>query len=104
MAKHRRHFASTEKVAILRRHLIDRIPISDLSDELDIQPTQLYDWLKKFFENGHSAFDTDRKSKADDNAKDEKIEKLEAKIVRKDAVMAELLEAHTLLKKELGEI
>jgi transposase len=104
MAKHRRHFAGTEKVAILRRHLIDRVPISDLSDELDIQPTQLYDWLKKFFENGHSAFDTDRKSKADDNAKDEKIEKLEAKIVRKDAVMAELLEAHTLLKKELGEI
>ncbi len=44
------------------------------------------------------------KSKADDNAKDQKIEKLEAKLARKDAVMAELLEAHTLLKKDLGEI
>jgi transposase len=104
MAKQRRHFAGTEKVAILKRHLIDKVSISDLSDELDLQPTQLYDWLKKFFENGHAAFDTDRQSKADDNAKDQKIEKLEAKLVRKDAVMAELLEAHTLLKKELGEI
>ena len=52
----------------------------------------------------HAAFDTDRRSKADDNAKDQKIEKLEAKLARKDSVMAELLEAHTLLKKELGEI
>jgi transposase-like protein len=104
MAKQRRHFTGTEKVAILKRHLIDKVSISDLSDELDIQPTQLYDWLKKFFENGHAAFDSDRKSKADDNAKDQKIDKLEAKLARKDSVMAELLEAHTLLKKELGEI
>ena len=104
MAKQRRHFSGSEKVAILKRHLIDKVPISDLSDEFDIQPTQLYDWLKKFFENGHAAFDTDRKSKADDHAKDQKIEKLEAKLARKDSVMAELLEAHTLLKKDLGEI
>ena len=104
MAKQRRHFAGTEKAAILKRHLIDKVPISDLSDELDIQPTQLYDWLKRFFENGHAAFDSERQSKAVDNAKDQKIEKLEAKLVRKDSVMAELLEAHTLLKKDLGEI
>ena len=104
MAKTRRHFAGTEKVAILKRHLIDKVPISNLSDEYDIQPTQLYDWLKKFFENGHAAFESDRRSKADDNAKDQKTEKLEARLVRKDSVMAELLEAHTLLKKDLGEI
>ena len=104
MTRERRHFDGGEKVAVLKRHLIDKVPISALCDELKLQPTQLYDWLKKFFENGHAAFDTDRKSKADDNAKDQKIEKLEAKLVRKDAVMAELLEAHTLLKKELGEI
>jgi transposase len=104
MVKQRRHFAGTEKVAILKRHLIDKVPISNLADELDIQPTVLYDWLKKLFENGHAAFDTDRKAKADDSAKDQKIEKLEAKLARKDAVMAELLEEHSLLKKDLGEI
>ena len=104
MAQTRRHFAGTEKIAILKRHLLDKVPISNLCDEYGIYPNQFYDWLKKFFENGHAAFDTDRKSKADDNAKDQKIEKLEAKLARKDSVMAELLEAHTLLKKELGEI
>ena len=34
MTKHRRHFAGTEKVAILKRHLLDKVPISDLCDEL----------------------------------------------------------------------
>ena len=104
MARERRHFEGVEKVAILKRHLIGKVPVSDLCDELDIQPTQFYDWLKRFFENGHLAFDNGRKSKAVDNAKDRKIEQLAAKIQRKDAVLAELMEEHTLLKKELGEI
>jgi transposase-like protein len=104
MSKPRRHFSGPEKVAILKRHLLDKVPISNLCDELDLYPNQFYDWLKKFFENGHAAFETDRKAKADDNANAQKIEKLEARLARKDAVMAELLEEHTLLKKELGEI
>lgn len=79
------------------------MPVSQVCDENQLAPSQFYAWLKEFFENGHVAFDNGRKSKAVENAKDEKIEKLEAKLQRKDAVMAELLEAHTLLKKELGE-
>jgi hypothetical protein len=34
MNKPRRHFSGTEKVAILKRHLLDKAPISDLCDEL----------------------------------------------------------------------
>jgi transposase len=104
MAKQRRHFPDQEKVAILKRHLVEKVPVSDLCDELDIYPTQFYDWLKKFFENGHLAFNNGRKSKADEDSKDRKIEQLQAKMQRKDSVMAELMEEHTLLKKELGEI
>ena len=33
MNKQRRHFAGTEKVAILKRHLIDKVPVSNLCDE-----------------------------------------------------------------------
>ena len=33
MRKPRKHYAPAEKVAILRRHLIDRVPVSDLCDE-----------------------------------------------------------------------
>ena len=103
MNKTRRHFADHEKVAILKRHLVDKVPVSDLSDELDIRPNQLYGWLKEFFENGHAAFDNGRKSKAVEDANVKKIDFLEAKLTRKNEVLAELMEEHTLLKKSLGE-
>ena len=104
MNKLRRHFAGSEKVAILKRHLIDKVPISDLCDELGLYPNQVYGWLKEFFENGHLAFDNGRKSKAVEDAKDRKIVQLEAKMQRRDSVLAELMEEHTVLKKSLGEI
>jgi transposase len=104
MNKPRRHFQDHEKVAILKRHLIDKVPVSDLCDELDLYPNQFYDWLKKFFENGHLAFANGRKTKAVEDANVEKIQKLEAKLTRKNEVMAELMEAHTQLKKDLGEL
>jgi transposase-like protein len=103
MNKQRRHFAGTEKVAILKRHLVDKVPISDLCDELGLYPNQVYGWLKDFFENGQAAFDNGRKAKAVDDAKDKKIEQLEAKLTRKNEVLAELMEEHTQLKKSLGE-
>src|SRR5205807_5942442 len=99
MNKPRRHFSGTEKVAILKRHLVDKVPISDLCDELDTYPNQLYGWLKEFFENGHRAFDNGRKTKAVEEAQQGKIERLEAKLTRKDSVLAELMEEHVTLKK-----
>ncbi len=103
MNQPRRHFADQEKVAILKRHLLDKVPVSDLCDELDLYPNQFYDWLKRFFENGHLAFANGRKSKVAEDAQQAKIQKLEAKLARKNEVMAELMEAHTELKKSLGE-
>ena len=107
MSKARRHFTGAEKVAILKRHLIDKVPVSDLCDELDLYPNQFYDWLKKFFENGHLAFAngrTGRKPKTVESAQQARIQQLEAKIHKKNEVMAELMEAHTELKKNLGEL
>ena len=104
MNKQRRHFTGPEKVTILKRHLVDKVPVSDLCDELGLYPNQVYGWLKEFFENGHRAFDNGRKSKAVDDVKERKIEQLEAKLTRKNEVMAELMEAHTELKKSLGEL
>jgi transposase-like protein len=104
MEKQRRHFTGTEKVALIKKHLVDHVAVSKLCEDHDLYPTQFYTWLKEFFENGHLAFDSDRKAKAAENAKDHKIQQLEAKLQRKDSVLAELMEEHISLKKELGEI
>ena len=99
----RRHFTPQEKVAALKRHLLEKVPVSDLCDELGIAPNLFYRWQKEFFENGPTAFDNGRKAKAVDDAKDKNIEQLEAKIQRKNEVLGELMEEHVQLKKELGE-
>jgi len=52
MKKQRKHYTPEEKVAILRRPLVEGVPISDLCDERGLQPTVLYRWQKEFFENG----------------------------------------------------
>jgi transposase-like protein len=98
-----RVYSPAERVVILKRYLVEKVPISDLCDECGIHVNQFHAWLKIFFENGAAAFATSRPTKAVDSAKDKKIEQLEAKLVRKNEVMAELLEAHTELKKSLGE-
>ena len=44
--KSRRHFTPEQKAAIVRRHLVDKVPVSDLCDEYKIQPSMLYTWQK----------------------------------------------------------
>jgi hypothetical protein len=44
------------KVAILRRHLVEGMPISDRCDGSGLQPTVFYRWQKEFLENGAAAF------------------------------------------------
>lgn len=98
-----RVFTATEKVVILKRHLVEKVPVSNLCDEHKIHVNTFYHWLKVFFDHGTAAFETSTRPKPGDDLKDKKIEQLEAKLTRKNEVMAELLEAHTTLKKSLGE-
>jgi transposase-like protein len=104
MNSERRHFTPQEKIAALKRHLLEAVPVSTICDQLGIAPTLFYRWQKELFENAHTLFENGRKAKAVEDANVEKIQKLEAKLQRKNEVMAELMEAHTLLKKELGEL
>jgi transposase-like protein len=60
MKKQRKHYAPEEKVAILRRHLVEKEPMSKLCDEVGLQPTVFYRWQKEFFENGAAAFEQKR--------------------------------------------
>jgi transposase len=102
MKKQRKRYTPEEKVAILRRHLLDKEPISKLCDELGLQPTVFYRWQKEFFENGASAFEQKRPNNR--SAEQERIAYLEKKIQIKNEVLVELMAEHVALKKEIGEL
>ena len=102
MRKERKHYTGEEKVAILRRHLLDKVPVSDLCEEHGLQPTVFYRWQKEFFENGAAAFAT--KPRPNRQPDQERIDYLTKKIQTKDEVLAELMAEHIALKKSLGEL
>ena len=74
MKKERKHYTAEEKVAILRRHLLEKEPISKLCDEVGLQPAVFYRWQKEFFENGAAAFQA--KSRGNVQAEQERIDYL----------------------------
>ena len=62
MKKTRKQYTGEEKVATLRRHLLEQEPVSKLCDELGLQPTVFCRWQKEFFENGAAAFQAKARS------------------------------------------
>ncbi|MGH9344324.1 MAG: transposase [Terriglobia bacterium] len=74
MKKERKHYTGEEKVAILRRHLVESEGVSKVCDELGLQPTVFYRWQKEFFENGAAAFQT--KARSNQAAEQDRIEYL----------------------------
>ena len=102
MKKQRKHYTPEEKVAILRRHLLEQVPISELCDKHGLQPTVFYRWQKEFFENGAAAFE--QKARPNHSAEQERIAYLEKKIQTKDEVLARADGGARRAKKDIGEL
>ena len=99
--KTRKRFTPLEKVAILRLHLLEHTPVSDLCDKHGIRPTMFYRWQKEFFENAATAFE--RRSGRAGDGKERKIVLLEQKSSSaKHEVLSEIMEEHIKLKKAMG--
>ena len=87
---------------LFRSHLLEGKNISALCDEHGIHPTLFYQWQKTFFENGAAVFDRSPRSRRMDEGQ-HRITQLEAKLKRKDEVIALVTEELVRTKKELGE-
>ena len=101
-SKPARKFTTEQKVAILRRHFVDKLAVSALCEEYKLQPSVFYGWQKHVFENLASALEPTTAASSRPTDKHRKIDALEAKLVKKDAVMAWVTEDHVKLKS-LGE-
>jgi transposase-like protein len=104
MNQTRRHYTPEQKAQIVRRHVVGKEPVSDLADELGLQPTQIHNWVKQVLDQADTAFKSGpgRPPKME-QVKDRRIEQLQAKLAQKNEVIAELMEEHVKLKKERGE-
>ena len=101
MTKKRKQYSAQEKVTIIRKHLLDKVPVSDICDEYGLQPTVFYRWQKQLFEQAaESCFQQSRSSES--TRLKRQITELEAKVAKKDEVLGEVMEEYVALKKSRG--
>jgi transposase len=110
MSTQRRSFTPELKATILKRYLVDKVPLSDLCDEYEINPNQIYQWQGQLFEGAACVFERAKGPRKIATAQEKKVAALEAKLQKnqaviqdKNEVIAELMQEHVLLKKSLGE-
>jgi len=106
MSNKRKKFSPEEKVRLLRLHLVEKVPVSDICDQHGLNPNVFYRWQQQLFENGSAAFEKAAKGRNDGQSKKllEKVDKLQARLANKDEVIAEIMASHVALKKSLGEV
>ena len=100
MSKSRKKYSPEKKVALIKKHLVEKIPISDICDKHGLHPTVFHRWIKTFFEQGSRAFE--KQNSAYKNNLEKKVAELENKLTKKNEVLSELMEEHVALKKVLG--
>jgi len=100
--KNRRQFSPSDKVRILRLHLLEGKAISEICEAEGIHPTLFYQWQKTFFEKGTAAFENGRSPFRVASQSERRLAALESKLRRKDEVIAEIMEDLVRTKKELG--
>jgi transposase len=104
--KSRRHYTTEQKVALLKRHMVDKVPVSDLCDQENLPPSVFYRWQSQLFENLAGAFSMPAAANGPSKREKEQaheLAQLRARLAKKDEVIAEISAEYVNLKKELGD-
>jgi transposase-like protein len=104
MSAKRRHFTADQKAEAVRRHVSGKEAVSDLADELGVQPSQIHNWVKQVLDQADKAFQRTTGNRRTDEARERQIEQLEAKLATKNEVISELMEENVKAKKATGEL
>src|SRR5215471_6788241 len=102
----RRQFTTEQKVALLQRHLVDKEPVSKICDENQLQPSVFYQWMRQVLGNLGAALGPPVSNEPSKREKERatRNRELEAKLVKKDSVIAEVTAELVKTKKDLGEL
>ncbi len=104
MAKIKRVPAET-KIEIVKAHLLEKKPVSELSEAHGISPKNIYLWQNQLFSNGSLVFERKNDRRTGENAakrNESKIKELEDKLTQKNEIISELMEELLKGKKLIG--
>jgi transposase-like protein len=104
MTRKRRSFSPQEKAAAVRKHLVDKVPVSQIADEMQVQPTLIHNWIHTVVSQAERAFETPRAAKNSKSEHEDKVAALREKLAAKNEVISELMEENIRSKKDSGEL
>ena len=104
MTRKRRSFTAAQKAEAVRKHLKDHVPVSQIADEMVVQPTMIHNWINTALAQVERAFESPRAAKAESTKHDQQVQHLREKLDAKNEVIAELMEENIRSKKENGEL
>lgn len=99
MSTQRTSYSAQKKVEILREHLENQVPLSELSRRYHIHPNMLHKWKKQLFEGALDTFSGNQKKSL--NHQSHKTTLLEDKLKDRDSLIAEIMSDNIRLKKKL---
>lgn len=99
----RRKHTAQQKAELLKKHHLGKVPVSDLCDHNQLQPSVFYRWQHQLFERAAVAFNDSTGPSRREQELAQKVALLEAKLAKKDSIIAEISEEYVLLKKLRGE-
>jgi transposase len=98
MSESKKRVSDTDKVKALKRHLLEKVPVSQVCDELGIAPSLFYLWQAKLFEHAEQALNGSRK-RPQATKEQQRIALLEQRLRQREEALAELMSEHVALKK-----
>jgi transposase len=102
----RRQFTIEQKADVLRRNMIEKVPVSELCNELGIQPSLFYTWQRQAFDNLQVALNGPASTGPSRRERElaAEVVRLEERLSKKDSVIAEISAEYVNLKKEHGDL
>jgi transposase len=93
--------SADKKVMILREHLENQVPVSELSEKYEIHPNAIYKWKKALFESASEILSGKHKPRTTAKRSEiNKIEELETILHKREALITEIVEDNMILRKK----
>lgn len=98
----RKHYTAEQKAKILRELLDNNLSVSQLCEQYNVRPNDIYNWKKKLFESAPTIFGAQNNKKRSKTSEQKEIEKLEATLRDRDEAINYLLQETVNAKKKIN--
>jgi transposase len=100
------HFSPEQKLAIVKQHLLEGVPVDQLCARIGIRPDEYYSWQERVFANGAAALEENEqngngKQNSNDSANSNQlVEQLEKQLSTNNEFIERLMEECVRAKKQ----